>query len=109
MLYILAKNVTNNCISMPQYLMNSLVVDSRYFLTLLNMCVCIGVCVFTCVFTCVCACVFQCYLQQPRAPSEVWLSRLLSVSEVTVGSLLGSLGSVDMEETSLAEEEEDAG
>ena len=31
------------------------------------------------------------------------------MSEVMVGSLLGSLGSVDMDETSLAEEEEEAG
>jgi len=65
--------------------------------------------VYVSVCTCVCVCVFQCYLQQPRAPSVVWLSRLLSVSEVMVGSLLGSLGSVDMDETSLAEDEEDAG
>lgn len=55
------------------------------------------------VWVCVSACV--CYLQQPSAPREVWLSRLLSVSEV----MLGSLGSVDMDETSLAEEEEEAG
>lgn len=57
---------------------------------------------------CVCA-VRVCYLQQARAPREVWLSRLLSVSEVMVGSLLGSVGSVDMDETSLAEEEDDVG
>ncbi|KAG7236359.1 hypothetical protein INR49_001056, partial [Caranx melampygus] len=44
---------------------------------------------------------------QASAPREVWLSRLLSVSEVMVGSLLGSVGSVDMDETSLAEEEEE--
>lgn len=49
------------------------------------------------------------YLQQASAPREVWLSKLLSVSEVMVGSLLGSVGSVDMDETSLAEEEEDVG
>lgn len=48
-----------------------------------------------------------CYLQQARAPKEVWLSKLLSVSEVIVGSLLWSVGSVDMDETSLAEEEEE--
>lgn len=47
----------------------------------------------------------ECYLQQASAPREVWLSRLLSVSDVTVGSLLGSVVSVDMDETSLAEEE----
>lgn len=47
------------------------------------------------------------YLQQARAPREVWLSKLLSVSEVMVGSLLGSVGSVDMDDTSLAEEEEE--
>lgn len=47
------------------------------------------------------------YLQQASAPREAWLSRLLSVSEVMVGSLLGSVGSVDMDETSLAEEEEE--
>lgn len=35
----------------------------------------------------------------------MWLSRLLSVSDVTAGSLLGSVVSVDMDETSLAEEE----
>ena len=58
---------------------------------------------------CVCVCVSVCYLQQPRAPREVWLSRLLSVSEIMLGSLQGSLGSVDMEDTSLAEEEEEAG
>ncbi|TNN71813.1 hypothetical protein EYF80_017984 [Liparis tanakae] len=44
---------------------------------------------------------------QASAPREVWLSRLLSVSDVMVGSLLGSVGSVDMDETSLTEEEED--
>lgn len=49
--------------------------------------------------------VCKCYLQQASAPREVWLSRLLSVSDVTVGSLLGSVVSVDMDETSLAEEE----
>lgn len=47
----------------------------------------------------------ECYLQQASAPREVWLSRLLSVSDGTVGSLLGSVVSVDMDETSLAEEE----
>lgn len=47
------------------------------------------------------------YLQQASAPREAWLSKLLSVSEVMVGSLLGSVGSVDMDETSLAEEEEE--
>lgn len=47
----------------------------------------------------------QGYLQQASAPREVWLSRLLSVSDATVGSLLGSVVSVDMDETSLAEEE----
>lgn len=51
----------------------------------------------------------MCYLQQASAPREVWLSKLLSVSEVMVGSLLGSVGSVDMDETSLAEEEDDVG
>lgn len=51
--------------------------------------------------------VHECYLQQASAPREVWLSRLLSVSDVTVGSLLGSVISVDMDETSLAEEEAD--
>lgn len=58
-------------------------------------------------FSCVevCACVR--YLQQARAPREVWLSKLLSVSDAMVGSLLGSVGSVDMDETSLAEEEEE--
>lgn len=49
------------------------------------------------------------YLQQASAPSEVWLSKLLSVSEVRVGSLLGSVGSVDMDDTSLTEEEDDVG
>lgn len=34
-------------------------------------------------------------------------SKLLSVSEVVVGSLQGSVGSVDIEETSLADEEEE--
>lgn len=59
-------------------------------------------------FFCVCVCaVCVRYLQQARAPREVWLSKLLSVSEVMVGSLLWSVGSVDMDETSLAEEEED--
>lgn len=59
-------------------------------------------------FVCRCLCVR--YLQQASAPREVWLSKLLSVSEVMVGSLLGSVGSVDMDETSLAEEEgEEAG
>lgn len=47
------------------------------------------------------------YLQQASAPREVWLSKLLSVSEVMAGSLLGSVGSVDMDETSLAEDEEE--
>lgn len=47
------------------------------------------------------------YLQQASAPRVVWLSRLLSVSEAMVGSLLGSVGSVDMDETSLAEDEEE--
>lgn len=47
----------------------------------------------------------KCYLQQASAPRDVWLSRLLSVSDVTVASLLGSVVSVDMDETSLAEEE----
>lgn len=47
------------------------------------------------------------YLQQASALREVWLSKLLSVSEPRAGSLLGSVGSVDMEETSLAEEEEE--
>lgn len=47
------------------------------------------------------------YLQQASALREVWLSMLLSVSEVMAGSLLGSVGSVDMDETSLAEEEEE--
>lgn len=46
------------------------------------------------------------YLQQARALREVWLSMLLSVSEVMAGSLL-SVGSVDIDETSLAEEEEE--
>lgn len=56
-----------------------------------------------------CALCYVCvrYLQQASAPREVWLSRLLSVSEVMVGSLLGSVGSVDMDETSLVEEEEE--
>lgn len=55
----------------------------------------------------VCVCVVCVrYLQQARAPREVWLSRLLSVSDVMVGSLLGSVGSVDMDETSLTEEDE---
>lgn len=49
------------------------------------------------------------YLQQASAPREVWLSKLLSVSEAMVGSLLGSVGSVDMDETSLAEDEEEVG
>lgn len=53
----------------------------------------------------VCVCV--CYLQQASALREVWLSILLSVSDVMVGSLLGSVGSVDIDETSLAEEEEE--
>lgn len=52
-------------------------------------------------------CVCVCYLQQASALREVWLSILLSVSEVMVGSLLGSVGSVDIDETSLAEEEEE--
>lgn len=47
------------------------------------------------------------YLQQAKAPREVWLSKLLSVSDAMVGSLLGSVGSVDMDEKSLAEEEEE--
>lgn len=46
------------------------------------------------------------YLQQASAPREVWLSRLLSVSDAMVGSLLVSVGSVDMDETSLTEEDE---
>lgn len=65
---------------------------------------------FFCVGVCVCLwIVCVCYLQQASAPREVWLSKLLSVSEVMVGSLLGSVGSVDMDETSLAEEEDDVG
>lgn len=52
-------------------------------------------------------CICVRYLQQARAPREVWLSKLLSVSDAMVGSLLGSVGSVDMDETSLAEEEEE--
>lgn len=48
------------------------------------------------------------YLQQAKAPKEVWLSKL-SVSEVTVGSLLESVGSVDMDEASLADDEEELG
>lgn len=36
----------------------------------------------------------------------MWLSRLLSVSDAMVGSLLVSVGSVDMDETSLTEEDE---
>lgn len=46
------------------------------------------------------------YLQQASALREVWLSRLLSVSDAMVGSLLVSVGSVDMDETSLTEEDE---
>lgn len=64
------------------------------------------------VFVCVCVCLRSVsvrYLQQASAPRDVWLSKLLSVSEVMVGSLLGSVGSVDMDETSLAEDEEEVG
>lgn len=63
-----------------------------------------------CMYVYVCVCILCVrYLQQASAPREVWLSKLLSVSEVMVGSLLGSVGSVDMDETSLAEDEEDVG
>lgn len=37
----------------------------------------------------------------------MWLSKLLSVSEPIAGSQIGSVGSVDMDETSLAEDEEE--
>lgn len=67
-------------------------------------------CLCKCGSVLVCMCVLHVrYLQQARAPSEVLLSKLLSVSEVMVGSLPGSVGSVDMDETSLAEEEDDVG